>query len=120
MRLKKGDFLMKLVIAIIGNDDTEVTVEELNNAGFYVTKLASTGGFFKKGNTSLMIGTDEDKVDAVAEIIGKTAGRRKEPQIAQPYVDPNVALMGAAATPLEVEVGGAVIFVIDVEKFMKK
>ena len=77
---------MKLIIAIIGNDDTEVTVEELNKAGFYVTKLASTGGFFKKGNTSLMIGTEEEKVNEVCNIIGKMAGKRKEPQLSQPYV----------------------------------
>ena len=54
---------MKLVIAIVNKDDSSAVASTLNKSGHYVTKLASTGGFLSKGNVTLLIGTDEDKVD---------------------------------------------------------
>ena len=56
---------MKLIIAIVHDDDATKVVKELNNQGFRVTRMCSSGGFLKAGNTTLMVGVDEDGVDKV-------------------------------------------------------
>ncbi len=107
---------MKLVIAIVHDEDAAQLVEKLNENHFRVTKLASTGGFLKAGNTTLLIGVEEIKVDKVLEIIKSVCKTRQE-------ITPASTLIGGAggymSMPLEVTVGGATVFVIDVEKYMK-
>ena len=56
---------MKLVIAIVQDDDALDVIEELNDKGYRVTKLATTGGFLKSGNTTLMIGIEKEKVNVL-------------------------------------------------------
>ena len=53
---------MKLIIAIVNNDDSNAVQTALTEGGFFVTKLATSGGFLKKGNTTFFIGTNDDKV----------------------------------------------------------
>jgi len=101
---------MKLIIAIVSNDDTTAVNTALNNAGYYTTKFSTTGGFLKAGNTSILIGTEEEKVDKAIEIIKEKSQTRVE-------VVPT-SIMGSAI-PMEVKVGGATIFVLDVEQFIK-
>ena len=60
---------MKLIYVIVRDVDSGQVMRGLNKKGFYVTKLASTGGFLKEGNTTLMIGTEVAKVDEVVEIV---------------------------------------------------
>ena len=60
---------MKLIFAIVNNDDAPSVSSALTKSGYSVTKLATTGGFLKVGNTTFLIGVDEQKVDAVLEII---------------------------------------------------
>lgn len=107
---------MKLVIAIIHDEDSGKLVEKLNEKDFRVTKLASTGGFLKSGNTTLLIGVEKEKVEGVLEIIRATCNTRRE-------VTPSSTLIGEAggflSMPLEVTVGGATVFVVDVEQYMK-
>ena len=69
---------MKLVLAIVQDDDALDLIEELNDKGFRVTKLATTGGFLKSGNTTLMIGVEIDKVDVVINIIEEVCKRIKK------------------------------------------
>ncbi|MBO5197490.1 MAG: cyclic-di-AMP receptor [Lachnospiraceae bacterium] len=108
---------MKLIYAIVRDEDGSRVMEKLNKNGYSVTKMASTGGFLRSGNTTLMIGTDEEKVDQVIQIIQDQCGPRK-----QIVVNP-VPIMGAGnnytSYPTSVDVGGATIFVIDVERFEK-
>ena len=83
--------------------------------GFAVTKLAATGGFLKSGNTTFIVGTDDDKVDQVIDIIAKQSRRRTQ-------LVPNTTTMDMgmySAYPVEVTVGGSTIFVLDVERFEK-
>ena len=75
---------MKLVLAIVQDDDALDLIEELNDKGFRVTKLATTGGFLKSGNTTLMIGVEIDKVDIVINIIEEVCKRRKQVVSTQP------------------------------------
>lgn len=88
----------------------------LNQKGIMVTKLNSTGGFLRKGNTTLMIGISEDKVNDVIRIFREECGRREQMMDPVPYMD-NPIITGSPMVP--VTVGGATIFVVDVERFEK-
>lgn len=67
---------MKLIIAILKDDDVENAVQSLTSESFRVTRVASTGGFFRKGSTTLLIGVDDDHVDAAIALLraNTTAG----------------------------------------------
>lgn len=60
---------MKLIIAILKDDDVENAVQALTSDSFRVTRVASTGGFFRKGSTTLLIGVDDDHVDAAIALL---------------------------------------------------
>lgn len=108
---------MKLVIAIVQDDDTADLVEAITEGGFRVTKLATTGGFLKSGNTTLLIGVEKEKVDEVLTIVEDVCKTRK-----QLVVSPTT-MVGTADVyvpyPVEVQVGGATVFVVDVDKYVK-
>lgn len=106
---------MKLILAIVSNDDSASVSSSLTKENFFVTRLATTGGFLRAGNTTIIVGTDDTKVEQVIEIIGNESKRRTE-------IVPSTASydIGRYATfPVEVQVGGATIFVLDVEQFQK-
>ena len=102
---------MKLIYVIIRSVDSSQVMESLNKVGFYVTKLASTGSFLREGNTTLMIGTEENKVDEVIEVVKKECGPRQ--QIVSNPIGPAEFI----STQVVVNVGGATIFVMDVDRF---
>jgi len=110
---------MKLVFAIVNSEDDHLVIKHLNKEKFSVTKMASTGGFLRVGNTTLLVGTSEEKVERVIEIIRDHSKRRKQFLVnsEQPYMA-SLAPSPVAQTN-EIEVGGATIFVVDVEKFEK-
>jgi uncharacterized protein YaaQ len=60
---------MKMIVAIIRDHDNEPVSNALINAGFRVTRIASSGGFLRRGSSTLMIGTDADKVDQAIQLI---------------------------------------------------
>ena len=70
---------MKLIIAIIHDGDTENVTQALVNASFRVTRVASTGGFLRRGMTTLMVGTDPDQVDRGIEVIRDSTSPPPEP-----------------------------------------
>lgn len=106
---------MKLIFAIINKEDATEVSQSLTKAKFSVTKLATTGGFLMSGNITLIIGTQDEKVDEVIKIIEAHSQKRQE-------IVPSTATYGIGVTtafPLEVTVGGATIFVVNVERFEK-
>ena len=106
---------MKLIIAIVSNDDSSSVVNALMKESFQVTKLATTGGFLRAGNTTLLMGVNDDKVQAAMDIIEKESCTRTE-------MVPATASFDAgryASYPVEVQVGGATIFILEVEQFIK-
>lgn len=107
---------MKLVVAIVQDDDALDLIEELNDKNFRVTKLATTGGFLKSGNTTLMIGVEKEKVNDVVKIVEDVCKMRKE-IIPTPTISNGTGMY--MPYPMEVEVGGATIFVLDVDQFIK-
>ena len=109
---------MKLIYAIVRYDNEDEVVTALTKEHFSVTRLARTGGFLKKGNTTLMIGTEADRVHDAIEIIKHECGQRQKITINMPYVSGS-AMINCATMPMTVEVGGAIIFVVDVEHYEK-
>ena len=110
---------MKLVLAIVQDDDAIDLIEELTDKDYRVTKLATTGGFLKSGNITLMIGVEEKEVKNLINVIEDVCKRRKE---MVPTSTPNTIGTNSGMYvpyPIEVEVGGATIFVLDVDQFYK-
>lgn len=108
---------MKLIFAIINDEDGYKVMDELNKNKFSVTKLHSSGGFLKAGNTTLLVGVQEDQVDKVIDIIkGKSKSRK---QIMNSSMAPNGMGGMFMPYPVEIVVGGATIFVLNVERFEK-
>ena len=108
---------MKLITAIINKEDSKNVCNELLKSKFYVTRLATTGGFLRSGNTTLLLGVDDNKFDGAMAVIEKVCKSRK--QIAT-SPSPMAGSTGVYAPyPIEVMVGGATIFVLNVEQFTK-
>jgi uncharacterized protein YaaQ len=106
---------MKLIIAIVQDEDTDALTRALVGAGHRFTKVSTTGSFLRTGNSSLLIGVEDNVVPAVMGILRRVCRRRT--QIAVPYspaLEPGLLYM---PENFEVEVGGAVVFVADVARF---
>lgn len=112
----KGDFSMKLILAILHSEDGNKVLTTLNDAGFSVTKLATTGGFLRAGNITLIVGTEEERVEEAISIFKERCRTRKH--IMTTPISAGMAGM-YTPQPIEVEVGGATIFVLDVDRFEK-
>ncbi len=102
-------------MAVVQDKDSNRLVDALNEKKFKATKLSSTGGFLKEGNTTLMIGCEDEQVDDALAIIRDNCSQREQ------MVSP-VSPMGGNADsyiprPINVEVGGATVFVLPVEAF---
>lgn len=108
---------MKLLLAVIQDADSPGLIRKLSQAGFEVTKLASTGGFLREGNTTLMLGVDDERLDELKELISHNC--RSRTRLATPSVPMGEKGEGLVAEPVEVPVGGAVLFVLDVAEFVK-
>lgn len=70
---------MKLIVAILRDSDTEPVSQALISKGFRVTRIASTGGFLRRGSTTLMIGTADEKVEEAIDVIRESAAPPMEP-----------------------------------------
>lgn len=106
---------MKLIFAIVNDDDAARVLSVLNQAGFSATKLATTGGYLKSGNTTFISGVEDDQVDQAISLIGSNA--RKRTQIIHDTT--SFGTFNTMAMPLEITVGGATVFVLNVERFEK-
>lgn len=108
---------VKMVVAIVHDHDAADLLEGLTTAGFQATKMASTGGFLKEGNTTFMIGSDEEHIEEVLDIIRENCEARKK--TVAPMSPVANSLEGYYSFPMEINIGGATIFIIDVEQFIK-
>jgi uncharacterized protein YaaQ len=106
---------MKLVVAIVQDKDAGRILQALVKKDFRATRLASTGGFLREGNTTLLVGVEEDQVEPVVALIGELGCSREK------LVTPLSAVGGPMDSyvpyPVEVTVGGATIFVLPVEQY---
>ena len=106
---------MKLLISVINSDDTHPLIDALMSDGYRATTISTTGGFLREGNATLLIGVADEDVDKVLKIIRDNCHTRTQ------YVNPLPPTMESGElympTPIEVQVGGAVVFILDVERF---
>jgi uncharacterized protein YaaQ len=106
---------MKLLLTIVQDADAGRLQQALIGEGLQSTKLASTGGFLHEGNTTLIIGVEADAVERVKAIIAATCRERTKITSAS---SPIHAVEGVfASQPMEVPVGGAIVFVLSVDAF---
>jgi uncharacterized protein YaaQ len=106
---------MKMIIAVVQDKDSNRLTDALAENEFKTTKLSTTGGFLREGNTTFMIGCDDEDVDDALDIIKKNCSQREQ------MVAPISPMGGNADSyipkPVKVEVGGATVFVLPVESF---
>ncbi|MCZ0703627.1 uncharacterized protein YaaQ [Natronobacillus azotifigens] len=106
---------MKLILAVVEDKDSNRLTDALGEKDFKTTKLSTTGGFLKEGNTTLMVGCNDDAVDDALEIIKKNSSQREQ------MVAPISPMGGNADSyiprPINVEVGGATVFVLPIDAF---
>jgi uncharacterized protein YaaQ len=106
---------VKLIVAVIHDRDQKRTSEALLKAEYRFTKIASTGGFLREGNVTILIGAEESELETVLEIINESCKTREQyVNVLPPEATPVGTFM---ANPVKVQVGGAVAFVVDVERF---
>lgn len=107
---------MKLIIAVVQDEDVLMLREELTDNNFRVTELASTGGFLKSGNTTLFLGVEDRLVDSALKIIEQNCKKRTMTTTLM-----NVSMPGDAYVPMpmEVQIGGATVFILEIEQFIR-
>jgi uncharacterized protein YaaQ len=108
---------MKLLIAVVHQEDAAALMDALNDRGISVTKFASSGGFLQQKNVTLMSGIDDERVDEVLALIKENCRTRSE------YMNPMPPLVEPGdffvPYPVEVQVGGATVFIVTVDRFEK-
>lgn len=106
---------MKLVVAIVHNEDASALVDAMLDKEFRATRLQSSGGFLKQSNATILLGVQDEEVDEVMAIVRETCTSRTEVvNPMPPIMEPGEFFM---PYPLEVEVGGATVFVVSVDRF---
>ncbi len=111
--------IMKLIIAIVQDEDASKLLSVLMQQGFGVTKLATTGGFLKAGNTTLLLGVDDNRIDEAVSIVESVCKSRKQISTVSPSVSGGISQNEYSSYPIEVTVGGATMFVLTVDQFLK-
>lgn len=110
---------MYLIILIIDKKDSSSLIDKLNSNNIRSTKIASTGGFLNSGNTTLFIGIEKEKIPKVLEIVKTTCSARESfeyvyyPSSYDPYIT------GGNNNFIEIEIGGAVVFLIKIEQYFR-
>ncbi|OYD06389.1 cyclic-di-AMP receptor [Paludifilum halophilum] len=106
---------MKLIVAVVQDKDSNRLSQALVRENVRATKLASTGGFLKAGNTTFIIGIEDERVDPVLNLIRENCKSRQQ------MMAPMSSMGGNADSyipyPVEVQVGGATVFILPVERF---
>ncbi len=106
---------MKLVVAIVHNEDAGALVDALLDREYRATRLHSSGGFLKRSNATIVVGVDDDRVGEVMDVVrDRCTSRTQIVNPMPPIMEPGEFFM---PYPLEVEVGGATVFVLPVERF---
>lgn len=109
---------MKLIAAIVQDEDAQRLADALTEAHFGVTKMASTGGFLRAGNTTLISGVEDEQLETALDIITKIC-RSREQMTTVPAAGGGTGGIGFQHYPVRVTVGGATVFVLEVARFLK-
>lgn len=108
---------MKLIISIVHSDDSDGLINALMAKGYYCTKISTTGGFLREGNATILVGTQEENVPNVLSIIKENCHTRTQfVNPLPPVMEPGELYM---PNPIEVQIGGATTFILNVEQFWR-
>lgn len=108
---------MKLIVAIINNDDSAAVSAHLSREYYTVTRLSTTGGFLMTGNTTLLVGSDDDRIERAKEIIKEHAKTRtKHVMTTESY---GRGMNDSTISEQDIRVSGATVFVLDVDSMEK-
>ncbi|MCL1804578.1 MAG: cyclic-di-AMP receptor [Clostridiales bacterium] len=107
---------MKMVMCVVDDIDAYSLLDALSEGGFMATKLASSGGFLRRGNTTLLIGVEDEKKDELLELVRKICKPRKQMVPVSPVFAMEESVI---PTDVEIKMGGAVVFVLDVVENFK-
>ncbi len=114
-RLESYTRCVKLVVAVVHNEDARTLIDALLAAGYRATWLHSTGGFLKQSNATILLGVDDAQVEDIVSVVRQHCHSRTQTvSPIMPIMEPGEFFM---PYPLEVEVGGAVVFVVPVDRF---
>lgn len=105
---------MKLIVANVQDQDADRVVSDLNQHGFRLTRIGSTGGFLQQGNTTILSGVEDEQANAAIDLLRKNSERRTRFMPMATGAAPNGM---AIYNYVEVEIGGATVFVLDVDHF---
>jgi uncharacterized protein YaaQ len=106
---------VKLLVAIVHNEDAAALVDALLEREYRTTRLHSSGGFLKQSNATIVLGVEDDKVEEVMAIVRENCTERTQVvNPLPPIMEPGEFFM---PYPLEVQVGGATVFVLPVDRF---
>lgn len=106
----------KLIVVITSDDEADSLIRKLVERGYPATKVSSTGGFLRKGNATIFSGVGAEEIDNVVALIGDVCKARTDFVPAQALPFPESIY---PAEPVQVRVGGAIVFVLPVERFEK-
>ncbi len=106
---------MKMVMSIVNGDDAEQLTTTLTDAGHHATNISTTGGFLRQGNTTILVGVQDEDVPQVLQLIRDNCHIRTQlVSPLSPVMEPGEMY---APAPVEIQVGGATVFVFDVAHF---
>lgn len=115
-----SDNQSKLVFAVLQEEDYDSTVHALNDHGFFVTKLSSSGGFLKKKNITILIGTDSAHYIELMDLLKGRAGKRTRTVYTTPTVFHGSHMeAGVASAPVQIELGGVTVFTMSLDSLDK-
>ncbi len=108
---------LKLVVIIASDSDADKLMKKLIEQGYPATKIGSTGGFLHKGSATILSGVESAEVDGIVSMVRLECHARAEyvPVQTLPFFGEGSVLQ----EPIEVRVGGAIVFVLNVERFEK-
>jgi uncharacterized protein YaaQ len=108
---------LKLLLAIVHSDDAPGLLDALTKREFRATRINTAGGFLKESNATILLGLEDESVDEVLAIVQSNCQTRSQ------YINPLPPVMEPGEFympyPVEVQIGGATIFVLDIEQFAR-
>lgn len=105
----------KMCILVVADSDSNQLMKQMVEGGYSATKIGSTGGFLRRGSVTILSGVRDDQLEPLLDVVREVCHARKEfvPVQTLPFLGDG----GFTSEPVEVRVGGAIVFVLDIERF---
>ena len=108
---------MMLLVAVVHSDDAPGLLDALTKRAYRATRINTAGGFLKESNATILLGVEDAQVDEVLSVIQTSCQTRTQ------YINPLPPVMEPGEFympyPVEVQIGGATVFVLEIERFVK-